>query len=679
MKLKYGIMALTLVGLATTMCTSPKSEVSASLKTGAQKENMDESVSPKEDFYQYACGGWQKNNPLKDEYSRYGSFDMLGENNKDQLLKLVNEISAQKNEKGSIAQKIADLYAMGMDSARLNEEGAAAIQEDLKRINESKRADFSKIIAWMHTYSSPFFGVAVMSDLKNSDINILYWGQGGLGLGDKDYYVEKNERNDEIMAAYKNYIVEVCKLSGYDSIAAERVRDNVLNIENELAAVAMSRTEQRDLAAQYNIFKMEDVAKNNTAINWKQYFEDLYLPYVDSICVMQPKSMAKVDEILNKYDEQIIKDYLAFNLISSADGCLSDDFRTAAFNFSKVISGAKQDRPRWKRALAVPDGLLGEALGQLYVEKYFPAESKQRMIELVNNLKESLSEHITTSTWMSDATKARAQEKLSAFTVKIGYPDKWKDYSAINIDPEKYYWQNVKEANLFHVKDSNEKCGKPVDRAEWGMTPQTVNAYYNPSTNEICFPAGILQNPFFAPDALDADVYGAIGVVIGHEMTHGFDDMGRNFDKKGDMVNWWTDEDAQKFNALADKLVAQFDSIVVLGDQHANGRLTLGENIADQGGLRIAYSAYMKTKEAQENKTVDGLTPAQRFYLSYAHVWADNIRDAEILRRTTMDEHSLGRWRVNATLKNIDTFYDAFDIQEGDAMYLAPEDRVVIW
>ena len=370
---------------------------------------------------------------------------------------------------------------------------------------------------------------------------------------------------------------------------------------------------------------------------------------------------------------------MLFHFINAASDYLSDDFREVNFNMSKVITGAKQDRPRWKRALAVPDGMLGEALGQLYVEKYFPAESKQRMMELVNNLKEALGEHIASLTWMSDETKARAQEKLAAFTVKIGYPDKWKDYSSVVIDPKKTYWDNIKEAILFHVKDSNGKYGKPVDKTEWGMTPQTVNAYYNPTTNEICFPAGILQAPFFSPDALDADNYGAIGVVIGHEMTHGFDDMGRQFDKNGNMENWWTEKDAEEFNKLADKLVAQFDSIVVLGDQHANGRLTLGENIADQGGLRVAYTAYMKTKEAKENKTVDGFTPSQRFYLSYANVWADNIRDAEILRRTKMDEHSLGRWRVNATLKNISPFYNAFGIKAGDPMFLAPEKRVIIW
>ncbi len=651
----------------------------ATPKTGANRENLDPSVSPKTDFYQYACGGWQKANPLGAEYSRYGSFDMLGENNRKQLFELVENISKQNNPRGSIAQKIGDLYSMGMDSVRLNKEGAAPMKPYLDRIKNTKRADFTQLIAWMHNFSSPFFGVGVMSDLKDSNMNILYWSQGGLGLGDRDYYLQNDAQTVKIRNAYRVFIADLCKLSGYSDAEADRIVKNVMDIETELAKVAMTRTEQRDYAAQYNIRTMAQIDSICPAVDWSLYAKKLYVPAVDKMCVMQPKSLAKVDELLLTKSEEAIKDYLSFHLINTASDYLSDDFRAVNFKMGSVISGAEKDQPRWKRALAVPNGMLGEALGQLYVEKYFPESSKKKMLELVGNLRSSLSEHIAALTWMSDETKARAQEKLSAFMVKVGYPDKWKDYSGITIDPRASYLDNVVEACIFHTKDQNEKFGKPVDKAEWGMTPQTVNAYYNPSTNEICFPAGILQAPFFSPDALDADNYGAIGVVIGHEMTHGFDDMGRNFDKDGNMMNWWQEEDSKKFNELADKLVAQFDSIKVLGDQHANGRLTLGENIADQGGLRVAYTAYKKTAEAKANKTVDGFTPDQRFYLSYANVWADNIRDAEILRRTKMDEHSLGRWRVNATLKNIDPFYKAFNILPGDAMYLAPEKRVIIW
>lgn len=671
MKLK-NCLTMTALMVAMTMSASTP-------KTGANRENLDESISPRTDFYQYACGGWQKNNPLKPEYSRYGSFDVLAENNLIQLHDLVEGLRGQKHEKGSISQKIGDLYSMGMDSARRNKEGAKPILADLKRINSAKRADFSALISWMHQFSSPFFGIGVMGDLQNSDMNILYWGQAGMGLGDKDYYLENDEQTKKIREAYCKYIADVCVLSGYSKKDAERVVANVMDIETELAKASMSRTEQRDLLSQYNIRTLEQVDSVCPAMDWDGYLKAMFLPKVETMCVMQTASLEKVNDLLTNKSEQAIRDYLVFSLIDAASNYLSDDFREVSFKMSSVISGAEQDKPMWKRALAVPNGMLGEALGQLYVEKYFPESSKTRMVELVNNLKVALGEHIESLTWMSGETKAKALDKLNAIGVKIGYPDKWKDYSEINVDPNKYYWENVKAASLFHTKDSNKKCGKLVDKSEWHMTPQTVNAYYSPSSNEICFPAGILQAPFFSPDVLDADNYGAIGVVIGHEMTHGFDDNGRKFNKEGNMIDWWTEEDAKKFNELADKLVAQFDSIVVLGDQHANGRLTLGENIADQGGLRIAYSAYLKTQEAKEGKTVNGFTPAQRFYLSYANVWAGNIRDAEILRRTKTDEHSLGKWRVNATLKNIAPFYDAFGIKEGDAMFLAPAKRVIIW
>ena len=646
--------------------------------TGAHKENLDESVRPQDDFYQYATGGWQKNNPLKPEYSRYGSFDMLAEDNNEQLHSLVDELLSSKHEYGTVDQKISDLYALGMDSVRLNKEGAKPIMDDINRIKSANKEDLTELIAWMHGFSSGLFSIGVDTDLKNSNLNILYFGQGGMGLGDRDYYLLDDEQTVKIRDAYKVYIAKILMLAGYSDSKASKMCDNVMDIETELARAAMTRTEQRDYVAQYNIRSIDEVMQICPSFDWKRYLTSQNIN-TNEMCVMQLKSLEALNNIIVGKDFESIKDYLIFHLVDSAASYLSDDFRKAEFEMNSVISGAEQDKPRWKRALAVPNRALGEALGQLYVKKYFPEDSKKRMLELVGNLQAALGEHISSLTWMSDETKALALDKLSTFTVKIGYPDKWKDYSEVVIDSKKSYWDNVKVASLFHTQDNLKKCGKPTDKSEWGMTPQTVNAYYNPTTNEICFPAGILQAPFFSPEASDSENYGAIGVVIGHEMTHGFDDNGRLFDKSGNMTDWWKESDAEKFNSLADILVAQFDSIVVLGDTHANGRLTLGENIADQGGLRVAWTAFQKTNEAKENKQVDGFTPAQKFYLSYANVWAGNIRDAEILRRTKIDEHSLGKWRVNASLKNIDSFYKAFNIKEGDSMWLNPDKRVTIW
>ncbi|MEG2218344.1 MAG: M13 family metallopeptidase, partial [Muribaculaceae bacterium] len=396
--------------------------------------------------------------------------------------------------------------------------------------------------------------------------------------------------------------------------------------------------------------------------------------------VCQLNSMAKVNELMKTLSDQELKDYLSYSIISVASSYLSDDFYQAEFDmFSKTLSGKKDMEPRWKRALSVPNGLLGEAVGKLYVEKYFAGDSKAKMLKLVNNLKTSLGEHIANLTWMTEATKINALVKLNSFVVKVGYPDKWRDYSGITIDATQSYWTNIKKAIEFESAYQYNKYYQPVDKEEWGMTPQTVNAYYNPSTNEICFPAGILQAPFFDVNADDASNYGAIGVVIGHEMTHGFDDQGRNFDQNGNMVDWWKPSDAENFKKLTDVLVAQYDSIKVLGDVHANGTFTLGENIADHGGLRVSYTAFKKTLQGMKDTKTDGLTPDQRFYLAYANVWAANIRDEEILRRTKMDPHSLGKWRVNAALRNVQPFFDAFSIKAGDPMFLAPENRVTIW
>lgn len=650
-------------------------------KAGVDPANLDCTVAPGNDFFQYACGGWMKNNPLEGQYSRFGTFDQLGENNKTQVRELIQNLGKENNAKGSVAQKVDDLYKMGIDSVRLNKEGGNPIHEDLAKIANLNRKDLTKIIASQHNgIGAPFFGTFVMSDLKDANVNVLYMSQGGMSLGDRDYYLLNDDSSKKIRVEYLKYLQKVFSLSGYSASKAKKAATNIMKIETILAKVAMSREELRDYSKQYNARTVAELKKDYPNIDWNTYFTTIGLKDVDKMIVCQLNSMAKVNELMKTLSDQELKDYLSYSIISVASSYLSDDFYQAEFDmFSKTLSGKKDMEPRWKRALSVPNGLLGEAVGKLYVEKYFAGDSKAKMLKLVNNLKTSLGEHIANLTWMTEATKINALVKLNSFIVKVGYPDKWRDYSGITIDATQSYWTNIKKAIEFESAYQYNKYYQPVDKEEWGMTPQTVNAYYNPSTNEICFPAGILQAPFFDVNADDASNYGAIGVVIGHEMTHGFDDQGRNFDQNGNMVDWWKPSDAENFKKLTDVLVAQYDSIKVLGDVHANGTFTLGENIADHGGLRVSYTAFKKTLQGMKDIKTDGLTPDQRFYLAYANVWAANIRDEEILRRTKMDPHSLGKWRVNAALRNVQPFFDAFSIKAGDPMFLAPENRVTIW
>ena len=671
-KISYAVLSIAFASTIT-MCTtkSPK---------GVDRANLNDSVAPQEDFYAYACGGWMESNPLKPEYSRFGTFDQLGENTRQQVKDLVTGLDSKNAVKGSAAQQIGDLYAMGMDSVRLNEQGAAPVMNDLQTINSTNRQDIIDLMASMVGIDA-FFGTGVDADMMNSDMNTMYWQQGGLGLGDRDYYLEDSENTSKIREAYKTYIKTITSLVGYDAEAQQRVVDNVMRIETALAQAAMSREELRDPAASYNPMSLDQIAKEYPNVDLRRYFAKQGIENIDTVIIGQPKSLAAVNELMGNETEEALRDYLTVGYLASAANYLSDDFINANFELRRVISGVQQLQPRWKRALAIPNGMLGEAVGQLYVEKYFPQSSKDKMLKLVENLKVALGQHIDALTWMSDSTKAQAQEKLATFTVKIGFPDKWRDYSTLTIDPEKSYWENVQAAIKHNVDFSLADYGKPVDKTRWYMPPQTVNAYYSPLSNEICFPAGILQAPFFDPEADDALNYGAIGVVIGHEMTHGFDDQGRQFDKEGNLKNWWAESDAQAFNQLADVLVAQFDSVVVHEETgtRANGRFTLGENIADQGGLRVAMTAYKNSQKDAPAEIIDGFTPEQRFYLAYANVWAGNIRDEEILSRTKTDPHSLGRWRVNATLRNIEEFFQAFDIKEGDAMYRPIEERVIIW
>ena len=652
-----------------------------SLDKGVDRNNLDLTTAPGTDFYQYACGGWMKSHPLDPQYARFGTFDQMAESSREQLKELVLNLSKQQNAKGTMAQKVGDIFNMGMDSTRLNSEGAKPLMKDIDFVKGVKKATLPEMVAFMHMgIASPFFDSGVMADLKNSDVNLMYIQQSGMGLGDRDYYLDEDANTKKVREAYLTYANKLFTFIGYKKNDAKKAAETVLKIEKELAKAAMTREEQRDYSKQYNIFTLEELQAKYPNFNWKSYFSGLGLDNVNRVCVSQLDFMKKVDELISTLKEKEIKEYLIFKYIDAAAPYLSDAFNEANFDvYSRALSGKQVMQPRWKRSLNVPNTLLGEGVGQLYVEKYFPAESKKKMKQLVDNLRIALGERIASLTWMSPKTKVNALVKLNSFTVKIGYPDKWRDYSAVAVNPELSYWENVLALKKFDAQFSYSQLGQPVDKDRWQMTPQTVNAYYDPSTNEICFPAGILQSPYFDPDADDACNYGAIGVVIGHEMTHGFDDQGRNFDQNGNMVDWWTEEDAKEFQKLADKLGAQYSAEIVADDVHANGTFTMGENIADHGGLRVAYAAFKKTEQGKGNILIDGFTPDQRFYLSYANVWAANITKEEILRRTKVDPHSLGKNRVNVALRNLETFFNAFGIKAGDAMFRAEEDRVSIW
>lgn len=660
-------------------CNSSNGE--QKLSAGIRMENMDTTAVPGEDFYKYACGGWMKLNPIPAEYSRYGSFDKLGEDNQKRLQAIFDDVVSKRKElgKGSDAQKIADFYTVAMDSVRLNAEGFNPIIEDLKKIDNINNA--SDVAKYMGEVSNVniFFGMYVDADIKNAKSNLLQTYQGGIGMGQKDYYFDTTESITEVRNAYVQHVQKMFEMIGVTTEEAANNAKLVMNIESRIANSHFSQVELRDPEGNYNKYSYDDLLKEYPDFDWKALFDAMNIK-VKEISISQPSAVKEAIAILNDTPIDQIKTYIKWQLINSASSYLSDDFSKENFEFyGKIMSGSEEQSPRWKRAVEVVNSSLGMAVGRIYCDKYFHEDAKKRMEKLVDNLLKAYSERINNLDWMSEETKAKAQEKLSAIYVKVGYPNKWIDYSSLEINKDDSYWDIVKKASKFEVDFMLDKLNRPVDKDDWYMTPQTVNAYYNPTTNEICFPAGILQYPFFDMEADDAFNYGAIGVVIAHEVTHGFDDQGCQFDKDGNLVNWWTDSDKENFTQRTKVMEEYFNQIEVAPGLYANGAFTLGENIADHGGLQVAYHAFKNATKDAPLEVIDGFTPEQRFFISYANVWAGNIRDEEVVRRTKVDPHSLGKWRVNGALPHIGAWYEAFNITPESPLYLAPEKRVSIW
>ena len=658
---------------------------SAQLKSGINMNDLDKSVRPADDFYEYACGGWMKANPLPAAYSRYGSFDRLGEDNNKRINGILKELQENSYPAGTVEQKLSDLYKLAMDSARREKDGLAPVMPLIQRMEAAKTKEqlFAIQLEMMPYGDAELFVAYIGADEKNATQNILNFMQGGLTLGQKDYYVENDEATVKIREAYKKHIVRMFQLYGFKKGVAEKKMKNILKVETALAKASKSRTEMRDPIANYNKMALKelDALCPHLQIERQMNAKGIKSQYIQEVVVGQVEFMKAADKIFETMTPAEYRDVMEWGQIDGYTGYLNDEVRAANFDFyGKVLSGRKEDHPLWRRATSQVQSVMGEALGRIYVKKYFPASSKERMKTLVENLRIALGERIAAQDWMDDSTKVNALLKLNTFYVKIGYPDRWTDLSALKIDAKKSYYENMKECSRFWIAWRIEHtAGKPVDRDDWHMNPQTVNAYYNPTTNEICFPAGILQVPFFDPTADDAFNYGAIGVVIGHEMTHGFDDQGRQYDKDGNMHDWWKDADAKNFTERTDKYADFFSKIKVLPDLNANGRLTLGENLADHGGLQVAYTAFLNATKHNPLPVIDGLTPAQRFFVAYAGVWAGNITEAEIRNRTKSDPHSLGRWRVNGALPHIDAWYEAFGVKAGDKMYLPKSERLPLW
>ena len=656
------------------------------LKTGIDPANLDTSVSPGENFFLYAAGGWMKNHPLDDEHSSNGAFVDLSEQNTKRIQDLILQFANTPQEKGSLGQKIGSLYNLRMDSVRLNREGWAPLKPTLERIAAIKdRKEYQLVTAQIDRRGEEtmMYGIGVGADMRNASMNIVSVGQGGLGLGTRDYYLNDDEQTKRVREAYKTYMKNLFQMVGNDSVKARQKMEAVMAIETRIAKASYGRVELRDIDKNYHKMSYNQLVTDFPGIDWGNVFLASGFPAFDCVDVGQPEPIHEVEKILAEASLDDLKSYAEIKVISGAASQLSDDFRAEDFKLSSTISGQRQDRPRWKRAVGTVSGVLGEAIGKLYVEKYFPESSKKRMLDLVHNLQTALAQRIDEATWMSAETKLKAKDKLDNFIVKIGYPDKWRDYSGLQVDDSLSLYENMANISEFFLLDMlNRKVNKPVDKTEWHMTPQTINAYYNPTTNEICFPAAILQPPFFDPEADDAVNYGGIGGVIGHEMSHGFDDQGAQFDKTGNQHNWWTPADKQNFDKRTKVLADYFSTIDAIPgspDKKINGQQTLGENIGDNGGLNIAFRAFQNAMKQNPLQKADGFTPEQRFFLSWARVWAGNARPEYLAYLVTVDVHSPNHARVNAALPHINAWYDAFGIKKGDKLFIPKKQRAQIW
>lgn len=653
------------------------------MSSGIDKANMNLDVKPGADFYEYAAGGWLKTHPLDAEHPTNGAFVDLEEQNQKRIKGLIEEYSSTSQPKGSLGQKIGDLYNLMMDSVRLNREGAAPLKPVLAKIEAIKnKKEYQLVTAQLDCQgaSAMMFGISVGADQRNASQNIVGISQGGIGLSERDYYLNDDEQTVKVRNAYKEYIKTLFQLTGDDEQTAQKKTDVLLAIETRIAKASYDNVKLRDVNANYHKMSYAQLISDYPGIDWGNIFLAQGFPPFAEVDLGQPEPIKEVEKILEETSLDDLKTYAEAKIISGASGYLSDDFRTASFKFSQTLSGVKQDRPRWKRAVSLVSGVMGEAIGKLYVEKYFPESSKQRMLDLVHNLQAALAERIDEASWMEQVTKEQAKDKLSNFIIKIGYPDKWRDYSGLQIDPSLSLYENLSRVSEFMTKDYiDRKVNKPVDKSEWHMTPQTVNAYYNPTTNEICFPAAILQPPFFDPEADDAVNYGAIGGVIGHEMSHGFDDQGCQFDKEGNQNNWWTAADKANYDKRTKVLEDYFGNYEVLPGKKINGKLTLGENIGDNGGLNIAFRAFSNLMKTKKLPVIDGFTPEQRFFLAWGRVWAANTSDEMTDYLLKVDPHSPNKARVNAALPHIDAWYDAFNVKKSDKMYVPKSKRAHIW